>query len=328
MLFVPRRRTTFLFLLHSSALLAGCGGGKSAGPTAPTVATAPAVPTALSVVSAETGVGISGAASVIAGQSGRTDAQGQVAVPGGAGAGVFVDLIAPGFLDRQTNLRAGGSSARLSLWPRTSGTGLDENFTAVLVYTSTADGSTIGALPLRRHRAGITMVSIVLADSLLADPAAMANHQFAADVLTAAVAGKVAYRVTPQAAAGSTIVNVSYEPGNAGCDDRTRAFTTIRLSGGEITSGTIVYCVPDAPRSPTVIHELGHTFGLLHSPNRTDLMYSTFVSDRSDVLTPRETLAMRLMLERSGGTRFPDNDRDTSGVTSSEANGVQTIRCR
>lgn len=327
MLFVRRRKTAFLVLLHSG-LLAACGGGQSTAPTSPTVVTPTGVPTSLSIVSAETGVGISGAAAVIGGQSGRSDAQGLVAVPGGAGPGVFVDLIAPGFIDRQTNLRAGASAARLSLWPRTSPTGLDENLTAFLVYTSTAEGSPIGALPMRRHRPGTTLVSMVLSEGLLADPGALANHLFAADVLTAAVAGKVAYRVTPQAVAGSTIVNISYEPENAGCGDRTRAFTTIRLSGGEITSGTIVYCVPDSPRSPTVIHELGHTFGLLHSPNRTDLMYSTFVSDRSDVLTARETLAMRLMLERSGGTRFPDNDRDTSGVTSLEANGLQTIRCR
>lgn len=264
---------------------------------------------------------------MIAGQSLRADAQGQVSVPPSTAFGAFVDLISPGFFDRQTSLRLGSGAARISLWPKNGPSGMDENFTATLVYTSTADGATVGGQSLRRLRAGTPAVYVTLAPSLLADSESVAWHQLAADSITVATSGRVIYRLSSEPPAGAIVMNVSYEPGNPGCGDRVRAFTSVRLAAGEIVSGTIVYCVSDAPRSGTVVHELGHSFGFFHSPDRTDVMYFSFVSGRSEVYTPKEALAMRLMMDRAAGTRFPDNDRDTSGITAHGDDGVQVIRC-
>jgi hypothetical protein len=303
----------------------GCGGDKASSPVAPTAPPPSRVPAALVVLSGETGQPAGGATVVIAGQNLRTDAAGQAPVPAGSLAGAFVDLVASGFLDRQTSLREGSAPPRLLLWPRVSSTGMDEHFSATLVYTATSEGSPVGGQPLRRIRAGVTAAYIQLSENLRNDPESVAWHQLAADSINVATGGRVIYQLSVSPPSGAVIFNVSYDPANSGCSARVRGFASSRLSGGEITGGTIVYCAADAPRSGTVVHELGHTFGLFHSPNRTDVMYSAFVSGRSDVYTPREALAMRLMMDRAAGTRFPDNDRETSGATS--LSGDHVIRC-
>ncbi len=319
-----RKRRGMWLPVVLGAFASVCGGDKASPPVTPSAAL-PRVPGALVLLSGETGQPAGGAAVVIAGQSLRADAGGQVTVPGGAAPGAFMDLVAPGFLDRQTSLREGSGSPRLSLWPRVSPTGLDENFTATLVYTSTADGAPVGGQSLRRIQTGVTAAYIQLSANLLGDAESVAWHQLAADSINVATGGRVIYQLSSNPPPGSVIFNVSYDPGNAGCGDRVRGFSSSRVSGGEITGGAIVYCASDAPRSGTVVHELGHSFGLFHSPNRSDVMYFSFVSGRSDVYTPREALAMRLMMDRTAGTRFPDNDRETSGATSQD--GIHVIRC-
>ncbi len=303
-----------------------CGGEKNSSPVSPSTPVLPRVPASVVLMSGETGQPAAGATVVIAGQSLRADASGQVMVPPGVNVGAFVDLVVPGFLDRQTSLREGTTPPRLTLWPRTSPTGLDENFTAILVYTSTAEGAPIGGLGLRRIRAGTTAVYVVLSDNLLNDAASVAWHQLGADSINVATGGRLIYQLSTNPPPGAVIINASYDPTNTGCGATTRGFSSSRVSGGEITGGSIVYCVPGAPRTGTVVHEMGHSFGLLHSPNRTDLMYFSFVSGRSEIYTPREALAMRLMMDRPAGTRFPDNDRETSGATSEDF--IHVIRCQ
>ena len=166
---------------------------------------------------------------MIAGQSLRADAQGQVGVPAGSAVGAFVDLIAPGFLDRQTSLRAGGSPFRISLWPRTSAAGLNENFTATLVYTSTADGATVGGLSLRRHRPGSTAVYVVLSPALRGDAESVAWHQLGSDSINVATNGKIIYRLSTDPPAGATVIDVSYDPANPGCTGA-RGFSSVRLA--------------------------------------------------------------------------------------------------
>lgn len=302
-------------------------GGKTPAPVAPTAAPTPRAPATLVVVSGETGQPVSGASVVIAGQTLRADASGQVAVPSTSSVGAFVDLVSPGFLDRQTLLREGAAPPRVTLWPSTSlASGLDQHFTATLVYTSTSDGSLIGGQAMRRIRAGTTAVYVVLSANLQSDAESVSWHQLGADSIVAATGGKVIYQLSASPPAGATVINVSYDPSNAGCTGTVRGFSSARTAGGEIVGGTIVYCAADAPRSGTVVHELGHSFGLFHSPNRQDVMFPTFVSGRSEVYTPREALAMRLMMDRAAGTRFPDNDRETNGV-GALADGVHVIRC-
>lgn len=313
-----------LMLFGLAVCFQGCGRRESTSFTQPSSPPAPAGPSQFTVVSGETGLPVGGAAVVFAGQNLRTDAQGVVNVPVGGAEGALVDIVAPGFLDRQTLFRTAGRPL-LTLWPRTSPLGMDENFTAVLVYTATSDGAVTGGRTLSRHRASTTQVFLVLSANLAQDPEAVRWHQLAADSLNTAVEGRLIYRVVTDRPASGVVVDISYDPSNPGCGSF-RAFTSWRASAGEITGATIVYCVSDAQRSGTVVHEIGHTFGLAHSPDPRDVMYFSFVRGRSDTFTPKEALAMKLMMGRSAGTRFPDNDRETSGLSAAEIEN--TIRCR
>jgi hypothetical protein len=98
----------------------------------------------------------------------------------------------------------------------------------------------------------------------------------------------------------------------------------LSVSNGEIVGGSIVHCSLDAARSPTATHETGHTFGLRHSPEPSELMAAVFTSARSASCGPRERLAMRLMLQRAGGNRFPDEDRSVQPT----ATAVEVTVCR
>jgi hypothetical protein len=54
---------------------------------------------------------------------------------------------------------------------------------------------------------------------------------------------------------------------------------------------------------------MGHTFGLCHSPDKTELMYAYQNGHGGVDFSARESLAMRLMLQRPAGNVFPDDDR-------------------
>jgi hypothetical protein len=302
---------------------AGCGGSSGSSPSSTPPTPVDFVPTRLTVVSGETGAAIANARVVISGQSQQTDASGGVAVPAGLGRGAFIDIVAPGFLDRQTALRGTEIPSRLTLWPRTSPVGLDENLTAVLAFTRTQAGAPVGGASMLRQATGLTQVHVRLSAALLADPEAVRWHEFAVGSINEANGGTLIYQLSANPPLSATVIDVSYDPASASCPGA-RGFTNWRLSGSTITSASVVYCVPDGPRSATVVHELGHTFGLQHSPSPPDVMFGTFVSSRAETFTPRERLLMRLMLQRTPGTLFPDNDRDTTGATSIR---TETIRC-
>lgn len=73
-------------------------------------------------------------------------------------------------------------------------------------------------------------------------------------------------------------------------------------------------------------HELGHSFSLQHvaegqSGTTGDVMEAPIEGDR--IFSARERLVMHLMLQRFGGTTFPDNDRQATVTTSS--NDVLTV---
>jgi hypothetical protein len=304
-----------------AVLALGCGGGSR--PTAPSTAATPAAEirsgTVLSLTVAETGEPAAEATVVVDGRTYASDPTGRVVLDQGVRQGTLVDILAAGMLDRQTLLRSSADTA-FSLWPRSSSTGLDEDYTRRMVYSWDKEEDP-GSSPL--YRIAGRQAVLVPSAQLQADDTAMAAHQHAADEVNAAVGGAVHYSVEAVAPAAAVAFSTLLDPQDSGCKERVLALTSIRLHNGEISSGKIVFCTAGASRDGTVVHEVGHTFGLGHSPDPGEVMHAFKLRRQPDGFGVRESLVMRLMLQRRGGNRFPDNDR---GVTAT-ANGEVRIVC-
>jgi|JI6StandDraft_1071083.scaffolds.fasta_scaffold48327_1 hypothetical protein len=305
--------------------IAGCGGGSTpAAPTsAQTVVPTPTPVPVLTVTGGDTGKPIAGAQVVVAGVPLTTDANGQVrptSVPNGA----TIDIIAPGYLDRQTLLRTGADAlSRFSLWPRQPLPQFNEDYTKALIYTSSSFGNEGASDPLRRLASRTSQIRVVLPPEIASDSTAVFFHQFAADNMNTAVAGLFRYTVGAEALSGALSVPVSINPAGASCTGTTAAYASVGSNGlGEITSIAITYCAARWARDGRVIlHEMGHTLGLRHSTLRSDVMYPVV---SIDVFTERELLLMKLMYQRPPGNAFPDNDRSTAGLA---APREETIVC-
>jgi hypothetical protein len=304
--------------------VAACGGGgsRSSAPT-PTTTPDPRIPAGavITVLSGETGAPVPAATVNVGGRVQTADGGGVVRLAEPVAQGTPVDITAPGMLDRQTTLREAGTQF---LWPKTTANGLDENYTATLVYTSAGRTTgPVGAQPLLRVGLGASVV-IVPSAAILADDRAHDFHREAVEQLTAIVGGAVRFRLEAAAPASGVVFTTRIEPGHPTCAQNTRGFATSNLRNSEIVGGEVVFCDDQIARSATVTHELGHTFGLRHSPDARDLMFGTFVRGRTPEFGPRETLIMNLMLKRPPGNRFPDSDRaaGAAGVT-----GRLTVVC-
>lgn len=315
-------------LAGANLMLAGCGGGGAAGPAGPSLAAPPQVPagSVLSFESGETGRPVDGATVVIAGRSYTTGAGGQLTLDQAFPLASPLDALAAGFLDRQAFLAsAAPADTRFTLWPSTSRTGLNERFTELIVYTDATDPPPPdGSSPLTRIRRGAERVLVSLSPDLERDATSARLHADYAERIGQATGGAVSYLVTSQPPAGEPQFTAKIDPADRSCRRDVRAFTVARTRGDEIIGGAIVYCSTDAARSATVGHELGHTFGLNHSPDRSDLMFGFFSSQRSTRFSQREALVMRLMLQRKGGNRFPDNER---GPAAPAVEGVRVFLC-
>ena len=270
--------------------------------------------TVFSIASGATNAPVPGAAVTVAGLAYTADGQGQVRLTQRAESQALLDVVAPGWLDRQTLLRR-PEATRFSLWPRTGPAGFDDNYTATLVYTSPATGGgPVGERSLLRLRGGDTRATVVLSPELLADPQAVAAHQAAIDGLNSAVNGAVVYVLASAAPAAGIVFTTAVDASDASCEPRVRGFFSGRTQASEIFEGRVVYCSQSVARTTTAMHELGHSFGLGHSPEPRDIMFTTFGGVRGEGFTSREVLAMNLLLTRRGGNRYPDNDRQVTAA--------------
>lgn len=246
---------------------------------------------------------------MVAGQTLISDQAGQVATPLGTADGAWVDVVASGFLDRQTVLRS--AEPRVTLWPTSSPSGLDPDFSSTLVYSSAAcPTQSAPSLALRRHASSTTSVIVVG----IQDQAVEDTHTEAIRRLNAATGGVPLYSFSATSPGSGVVFTIRIDPNAATCtagSEPLRASTGLTLSNGVISGGDLTYCTLAAARNlALVLHELGHTYGLYHSSSISDVMWCT--SGRPTAYSAREALAMGLVRQRRGGNRWPDNDRSAS----------------
>jgi len=242
-----------------------------------------------------------GAAQVTAdGHTYVTGGTGQVAVDR---ASREIDVLAPGFMER----RAGLGADRFSLWPQRSPTGLDVDYTARLVYNCTAAGCADGGETLSRLPDG--PVSVVPSRELRSDPVALGVLQEALQRYVELTHGQIAYTLDVRATTG-VVIEVSVDPNDPVILAKGAAGVTRREhAGAAISRAQITLRNLDlAHRLPLLLHEMGHAFGLSHSPRQGDIMWNGPELYDAPDLSAREALAISLMLQRASGNRFPDSE--------------------
>jgi hypothetical protein len=303
-------------------VMVACGGGGGS-PTSPSVVPPVSAPppsgwpagTIVQLVNGDSGNVVSGTL-IVAGATVPVGAP----LAAAAGNGATVDVSAPGFLPRQTLVRTG--ETRLLLWPDSSG--LPADYTRSLVYTTVpaSPGILEVLISMRRLPTRTRTIAVVPSAAIQNDPEAMEAHRAAIDGLNAATAPLgVSYRL---GGAGDLSIPTQVDPALGSCvDHSTRAFTNLWLSSAEITRAEINYCgTAISSTVGTIVHELGHSFGLLHSLDPNDMMYPYARSSRAVGPTAREALTIGLMRGRRAGTQWPDNDRNAIGAAGTR---VETV---
>lgn len=293
------------------SLVAGCGGGAPSAPSTISAAPTPdpgfAAGTTLGIVSGETLAPVPGAALVVGGRAIAADAAGRVTLPERLEIGAPVDVTAPGYLDRVTRLR---SREPITLWPKQSPTGLDEHFTAALVYTS-AGGTSPPYAGQGLIRLADTTRDVYIQPSaqIFEDAQIVDTLEDAVSRVNAALDGRFRFVLSSSAPAGSVVFSLVRDPDDVYCGPLVGAFVERRYSGYTIVGGKISFCdLATARFVPSHVHEIGHTLGLGHSTDRSDVMYGSYLE--AETFSSRERLAVRLMQLRPPRNAFPDNDRD------------------
>jgi hypothetical protein len=281
--------------------------------------------TTVSVVSGEDYAPVPGATLILAGREYVADGAGELMLSEDLPFGSFVDVVAHGFLNRQTLVRSDGGT-RFVLWPRETASGMSGEFTAQIVYTyGWKDEPEHGSSPLERSQEGVHRVLVWVSEEIRQDARAGRRHELAVEEINAHLEGRVVYVLTPTRPSSGVFFEAKVNPGgDETCAEGARAyFRAFHDRRGEITGGEIVYCGLDVARDSTVAHELGHSVGLQHSYGWEELMSPYFSHYRVSTFSAREALAMRLLFERPAGNRFPDTDREVTAFSAA----VRTTIC-
>jgi len=317
---MPRTPACATVVLALTLLLPGCGGGNSGTTQSPSPVVTPpprglAAGAAVSVVSGADSGPVAGARVILAGREYSTDGAGQVVLADAVDYGSLVDVVAPGFLARQTSLRKGGSS-RFVLWPQTTSSGVDEAFTTHIVYTwGSREPPEPGSTPLDRLLDGASEAFVWMSDEIQADGGASQRHEEAVAEINSWLGGRIRYSLAVSRPTGVLFFEARVDTEDTFCAEGIRAyFDGRRNSRGEITGGEIVYCWLEVARASTVIHELGHSVGLQHSNSTNELMGRYYSRHRREQFSEREGLVMNLLFERPAGNRFPDTDRGAAAA--------------
>jgi hypothetical protein len=304
-----------------AALLAACGsGGNPAAPSAPPAQPPPAVIALPAGATLAFMSGISqepvGSARVSVGNTAyTTDGAGQIRLGEPAEAGASLSVEAAGFLRRDTLIRS-SSDTLFTLWPLEGATG---EYTAMLVYDVRAQ--------LKRLHATTQRVSVVPNLAFVTtDPTGLAAHEYAAERITAATAGQVEF-VVEERPSGSVVVQSELAPDP--CPGSWVACFELRLEGGYIVSAVIKISSertsPDG-RPAVILHELGHVFGLNHSPESSTRDVMSAAPTSATDFSPSEIRSMRMMLQRLAGGVFPDDDTRV-GAAPASSSGRELIVC-
>jgi hypothetical protein len=282
--------------------------------------------TVLSIRSGETGLPVIDADVFVGGRRQRVDGSGQVVLEETFAQGSPIDVFERAYLDRQTALRSHGGTA-LELWPRTSPTGLNEDYTGEVVYSSAVTGE---RRAMMRVLPEASEVYLVPSDPIGGDPEAMRTVIVAAASISAITGGALEFVVAEgPAPAGGVVIDLVLDPEDTAANDAV-ALSRRRLQGWSIVGGTVVYESIEVVRSSTTTHELGHMFGLGHSSGPNDVMNTERNRTRVDHFSAREALVMNLMLKRPPGNELPDNDRALSGraLGVGGSGWISVIACR
>lgn len=312
---VEMKQRAGVFLL--AMFVGGCSddGPSSPSTTTPATTTAPAA-VVLTVVSGETGQPVAGAEVTVAGRTLTTDGTGRVDA-GDVRTGANIDIVAEGFLDRQTLYRGTGET-RFVLWPATSSNGLTPEITQRLVYSAFGEDAVLGELPLVRPPLGETI--FVFVDPGVPDDVRVAR--VVDDAVTAvrdATRGSVPIDTTRNEPTTGVTWHVRIDPDAVSSEFI--AITRWTLDGNEIVSAELSFrSLPDLVDNGRLLtNVMGNAFGLGDSNSPNDRMFFDWWRRRQNNFSPREGLIMRMMLQRPAGNRWPDNDRSL---------GVSTLRTR
>jgi hypothetical protein len=258
---------------------------------------------ALTITNGETDQAISGAQVTVAGRPFSSDASGQFAAPEPVLPDAPLEIVASGFIKRETLTR---TDTRFALWPDRGG--FPAGFTQELVYhpTFVQDGK------LSRPTSG---VFIVFSPEVDAD--GQAAMRDAAALLTAASGGRIPFSVGA-APPGAPTVTVKLDPGNAffAQNPGAAAFAAVPFLGNVLGGPNGTLSFKDAGVShirSLAAHELGHHYGLGHPASQPAMMNAAVDPNRSDY-TDAEKAAIKLMAQRRPGNAFPDNDRAVVGA--------------